>query len=493
MEEKADDLWGTSGADGVAEIVATGTATVPGRFDVMGGVSDYSGALVLQTAIAGLRGTTVSVRVLMAKAEERRMLHLISHDGFGEHNVGWDDLLDGCRCDGGDVDDDVGERALASVRHHVVDHNGPEQREADASVINWAGLAFAYHIAVGGFPREGEYLEIACKSDLPIGEGVASSASFAVATLWALDEAYGACPGSAGSSLDALSIARLAQRVENIVARSPCGLMDQIACIRGANAPGGTLIPIDCLDPERVHVPVALPRAQTLRQGCAPSDVIVVGIPSGVEHSNAGGTSPYLKARTATAMGRQIMDKLTSKGLNGEEEARRLRTPPSRVSPWEHAQGAGWHLPKGMTGGAFHVDHGPLDNDPFARVDPTETYPVRAAMAFASEAHFHASLAHHLLEGIDARQASGSKVHAVLCDVGQLMLAQHRAYSAIGVGHERTDALVRQLMDAGPVRGIYGARVSGGGAGGTCVVLCSKDAMPLLEEFANAFGSKVIV
>ena len=62
--------------------------------------------------------------------------------------------------------------------------------------------------------------------------------------------------------------------------------------------------------------------------------------------------------------------------------------------------------------------------------------------------------------------------------VGQLMGESHRGYDAIGLGHKATTA----TRDAALARaGVYGARASGGGAGGSVVVLCERGALDNVE------------
>ncbi|MBW1685925.1 MAG: hypothetical protein JRS35_12790 [Deltaproteobacteria bacterium] len=60
------------------------------------------------------------------------------------------------------------------------------------------------------------------------------------------------------------------------------------------------------------------------------------------------------------------------------------------------------------------------------------------------------------------------------------MLQSHRGYSSIGLGHRQTDRMVDALRRLGPSAGIYGARVSGGGSGGSVVVLLRQEARPRL-------------
>jgi L-arabinokinase len=76
--------------------------------------------------------------------------------------------------------------------------------------------------------------------------------------------------------------------------------------------------------------------------------------------------------------------------------------------------------------------------------------------------------------------------------VGELFYQSHSGYSAMGLGCPETDAMVHAVRDRGPERGFYGARVSGGGSGGTVVVLLEVAALPELEELAGslAFGDR---
>ena len=52
-----------------------------------------------------------------------------------------------------------------------------------------------------------------------------------------------------------------------------------------------------------------------------------------------------------------------------------------------------------------------------------------------------------------------------------LMMESHESYSAVGLGNEFTDKIVNLVREAGPANSVYGARVSGGGNGGTVCIL----------------------
>ena len=79
----------------------------------------------------------------------------------------------------------------------------------------------------------------------------------------------------------------------------------------------------------------------------------------------------------------------------------------------------------------------------------------------------------------------GKLSHQARCvALGELLYASHAGYSAMGLGCPETDQMVAAVRALGPKRGFYGARVSGGGSGGTVVVLLRKAALPALRRLA---------
>jgi len=63
-----------------------------------------------------------------------------------------------------------------------------------------------------------------------------------------------------------------------------------------------------------------------------------------------------------------------------------------------------------------------------------------------------------------------------------LMYQSHHAYTECGLGSKATDALVELFHKAGSHDGIYGAKITGGGAGGTVAILADKDAGEKVSE-----------
>ena len=71
--------------------------------------------------------------------------------------------------------------------------------------------------------------------------------------------------------------------------------------------------------------------------------------------------------------------------------------------------------------------------------------------------------------------------------LGELMYQSHLSYTACGLGSDGTDRIVRLVHAAGPAKGLYGARISGGGSGGTVVILGRRDAGSAIEQIAEAY------
>jgi len=69
--------------------------------------------------------------------------------------------------------------------------------------------------------------------------------------------------------------------------------------------------------------------------------------------------------------------------------------------------------------------------------------------------------------------------------LGELLYQSHAGYSSIGLGCAETDQMVEGVRSLGVSKGFYGARVSGGGSGGTVVVLLDKIALPALNRLAR--------
>jgi len=328
-------------------------------------------------------------------------------------------------------------RSVQLGRHLV------KKRSVAAQLPDWVrypyGCLLHFCAATGWEPAAG--LGFAIDSSVPLGMGVSSSAAIEVATLRALEK-------FSGRKLAPVALAHLAQGVENNFVGAPCGLMDQLASACGTP---GALLPILCR-PDLLKKSVRLPRG-----------VVAVGWPSGVKH--AVSASPYATARAGAFMGRRIIEQATGRRLQYAAE----------VTPAELAALPGGTLPETIAGREF-VRRWQQVADPLSTVVPGRKYPVRAAVSFPIEENARAERAVALLRG------RGKLSHRARCiALGELLYASHAGYSAMGLGCPETDEMVAAIRALGPSKGFYGARVSGGGSGGTVVVLLEKAALPKLE------------
>ena len=291
-------------------------------------------------------------------------------------------------------------------------------------------------------PKAG--LKFSIRSRVPTSMGVSSSAALEVATLRALEK-------FSGRKYTGTALARLAQRAENEIVGAPCGLMDQLASAYGVR---GALLPILCR-PDILGKPVRLPPG-----------VIAVGWPSGVKHAVTA--SPYATARAGAFMGKKLIERATGRRLAHATE----------LAPVEVRGLSRTALPVKISGRAFHARAGGVD-DPLSKIEPMKTYAVRAAVSFPVEENFRAESAVALLRGIKATSREET-----LRLLGDLLYQSHAGYSSIGLGCPETDQMVAAVRALGPKRGFSGARVSGGGSGGTVVVLLRKAALPELRRLA---------
>ncbi len=388
----------------------------PGRLDVMGGVADYSGALVLQTPIGAV--TKVSVE----RIDEPALY--FSSRGRESWDIGLDVVRDMLGADAKAVRDELDRIGAPRWPRYPL------------------GCLWALCRARPWRPESG--LRFSIQSSVPESMGVSSSAALEVATLRALGRL-------AGVKWSGTELARLGQQAENEIVGAPCGLMDQLTAEHGKS---GALLPILCR-PDELRRLIPLPRG-----------VIVVGWPSGVRHAVSG--SPYTTARTAAFMGKKILERETGHRWPHAAE----------IAPSFFDRHAPKRLPESISGSSFRERYGEPD-DPFSEVLDRRRYRVRAGLRFPLMESFRCELAAALL------RSSAAKQEDALRQVGELMLQSHAGYGSIGLGSPETDQMVDAALGLGPDGGVYGARVSGAGSGGTVVILLRAKALPDVRRIAR--------
>ena len=398
-------------------------ARAPGRLDVMGGIADYSGSLVLEwpladaTFVALQRDTQPSLTIDCGpRYAQLRLPELLplSYDA-----------------------------ARAFFAADPVNHWAAYVAGAFIVLAREHGVEFA-----GG-------ARIFVASTVPEGKGVSSSAALEVAAMTAICAAYDV-------RLELRDLALLCQKVENLIAGAPCGVMDQMTAALGES---GQLLALLC-QPAEVRGRLDLPRGLALW-----------GIDSGIRHAVSG--CDYATVRAAAFMGRRILEDLMRRRLDYL----------ANVTPGEFATLAA-RVPERLTGREFLGRYqGAIDR--MTTVDPERVYPVRVAAAHPIHEHARAREFAEQLSSFEDAEAQRTRSLAKSAErLGTLMYESHASYSACGLGSDGTDALVAFIRRAGPGSGVYGAKITGGGSGGTVAIIGRTDAAPLVYAIAARYARR---
>ncbi|HZP84181.1 MAG TPA: hypothetical protein VFB21_21245 [Chthonomonadaceae bacterium] len=433
VQDEARDFF-----DGVGPVAG---ARAPGRLDVMGGVADYSGSLVLEMPIA--EAAFVAWQWREDRALRIRSLGLEAEGLTPDVTLSLDAL----------VDEQGRVRPVEEVR---------ERLSGDPKTLWVRYVAGCFYIMLKAYSRVsqgradarlGEQgANILLYSDVPLGAGVSSSAAIEVATMHALSEAAGIHPSD-------LTLAAWCQRVENQIVGAPCGIMDQVTTAMGRE---NALIVLKC-QPHDV-----------LGSQRVPPGWRFLGLDSRVKHSVGG--AHYTKARVGAFMGLKI--------IQLESGGKLLDNYLCNMEPAEFAQYREL-IPETLIGHDYQEQYGRLP-DTVTRVDPQETYHPRAcaehpilendrAREFVALMHI-ASLRHEERGERQAQTQEPTPDAHLMIEAGRLMYESHASYSErLDLGAPETDLLVELIKARGPERGLYGARITGGGSGGTVAVLCADD------------------
>ena len=408
-------------------------ARAPGRLDVMGGIADYSGSLVLELPIA--EATFVALQ-----KDDSRQLRLVSV--LDDKTLNFEMPLSDLERDGEPVDYDEAQRYF---RHHW------------SAYVAGVFLVLSRELGVR-FDRGARLL---ISSRVPEGKGVSSSAALEVATMSAVAAAFGIDVGPR-------ELALLCQQVENLVVGAPCGVMDQMTAACGE---ANHLLSLIC-QPAELQGSIKLPE-----------DLAVWGLDSGVRHSIGAGD--YGSVRAGTFMGYRIIAELagfaaTQSGAEVVIDDPRWGGYLANLLPSEYEERFARHVPESLSGDEFIVHYGGT-TDPITKIERERTYAIRAP---TEHAIYESSRVKKFAELLAARPSVGDKMA-----MGDLMYASHESYSACGLGSHGTDLLVGLVRSYGADKGLFGAKITGGGSGGTVAVLGSSDAEPVILDLAHRYAA----
>ncbi len=417
LKKPNSDPTGLAGFFTSGEIIVT---RVPARLDVMGGISDYSGANVCEGVLGGgvvialqpRTDRTLRIRTTPANRVSLAVETRIPLDYFemGEGFVSYEQMQALCKSN-----------PLSSWTAYVGGSIFTLLKEQSIH------LPFGFNMFL--------------LSGVPMNVGIGSSATTEIATLYCLKSYL-------GLDISETNLARLGQLAENLVVGAPCGIMDQITVTSGRQ---GKLTHILCRP------------GSIMREVEIPPDTAFVGINSMIKHS-IGGTA-YSDVRIGAFMGKRIINHVRAQ--SGEKPIQYLTE--LTADSFENNYRAS--LPETILGSEFLANYQSHD-DPITRIQPDATYRVVGPTAHPVYENLRViKFMDHLIAAADGNARD-------LVAAGECMVASHASYrDNCLLSVPEVDFLVDAVCSRGPQKGLYGAKITGGGSGGTVAVFGQKDAL----------------
>ncbi len=391
---------------------AIGTTRCPGVIDVIGGIGEDSGSLVLTATLA--ISFTVSAWQI---ADSGVRLRLATEGGHGPvHDF---------------------ELPLSALEQGPPTADGCRQMNCEWAAPSCAVLQQA--VADGLLPRPAAGLMILLQSDFPPDADFGQTCVQAAATLDVVGKLHNV-------QTDRLRQARVcADAVGRLT-----GLRSLRTAMTTLCAPaGGALLQLR-FQPQLICQPLELPPG-----------ILIVGARTRLARPTT--LQRLIETRTCSEMGRRmILDLQRLDGLPVDDQTARL----SAVTPTEYVERYRDRMPSKITGKAFLARFGEvrgLDG----RLEPDEVYKVRSR----AEHHIYENRRVHEFAA-DIVRARRNGATEALVHAGELMYASHWSHSQrCGIGGVEPDLLAGAIRKHGPADGLYGAKVTAGGAGGEMVVL----------------------
>lgn len=399
------------------EIIVT---RVPARLDVMGGIADYSGSNVCEGVLG--RGMAIALQ-----PRTDRTLRI---------------------------------RTMQAYRRSLpVETRIPlEYYESDDSYVSYEHVRdlcksnplSSWTAYVGGsifilLKEEGVRLpfgfNLLLLSGVPTNVGIGSSAAVEIATLYCLQRYL-------GLNLSETRLAQLGQMAENLIVGAPCGIMDQITVTSGRQ---GRLTHILCR-PGSVLGEVEVPQGTEF-----------VGINSMVKHSVGG--AEYGDVRIGAFMGKRIINWIRVK--NRKDPIKYL----SELNVESFEKNYQSALPEILIGSEFLKKYKTHD-DPITEIQPDANYRVLGPTlhpVYENE---------RVLRFMDHLKEASVKNEDALIAAGECMYASHASYrDHCLLSTPEVDFIVEAVRKRGPRKGLYGAKITGGGSGGTVAIFGTKEAI----------------
>lgn len=410
----------------------------PGRLDCMGGMADFSGALALQMPIER------SVYVAGGRRDDQSVY---------VESIGWNH---------------DGQAACFKWPLSILYASDGSIVTAERLAAYFDSCPWVRHVAgvflglleSGDVPHFAGGVTLVLQSDIPSQAGLASSAAIQVAVAKALTALFDV-------ELDAHGLARACRQANIEVVGAEPGLVDHLTCLLGEP---NALLEIRC-QPDDVLGTLVLPPGVTFAG-------VDTGVRAPIYHPR------YADNRAASLIGRFVIDRiLRASGAVGDPTGGYL----ANISPSEYVRRFRNALPVKLRGKEF-IERFGQPEDLEVTVQPDQIYKVRSR----TEHHIYENdRTHRFMERVARARRTGER--DALVEAGELMYASHWSYGQrCGMGSIETDVLANLVRERGPARGLYGAKITGGGCGGTVAVFMADTpaAHAALEEAVTAYRAK---
>jgi L-arabinokinase len=429
----------------------------PGQLDVMGGIADFTGSMVC-------RQTIDRAAVVASQAREDRNVQIFSFNLFDEHRP---------------FTFRIPLEALAENSLETLRQGFREPGRIWASHL--AGcLAILHHrewLDLKDPSLRG--INLAIYSNVPPASSLGNSAAIDVAAMMNLIDHYKIRenPRNEYSAIDPRTMAKMCQSVANEMAGLSPPPSQSLASSAGAV---GALLKITP-QPDELYFSLPLPPG-----------IRIVAINSHYRHPGVEGRLARSKiaAEIAHAMILASIRQMgVASGLTLTEDP--MSGYLANLDPEDYKRFFRPQLPRQITGKEFLARYGSELPTLNAGLDPAGIYPVQ------QEAD------HHVLEARrvknfaafleSAATATDPRQRGLLLDkAGHLMYASHLSYSNDAMlGSEETDLLVDAVRKHERA-GLYGARVTGKGSGGTVAILADQSdrATQAIEQIMSEYDFK---
>lgn len=417
LKKPNSDPTGLAGLFTTGEIVV---ARVPARLDVMGGIADYSGANVCEGVLG--RGMVIALQARTDRTLRIRTMLAHRRSLPVETRIPLDyfDMGDG-----------------------FVSYEHIRQLCSSNPLSSWAayigGSIFtllreeSIHLPFG--------FNLLLLSGVPMNVGIGSSAAAEIATLYCLQNYM-------HLQISEVRLAQLGQLAENLVVGAPCGIMDQITVTSGRQ---GKLIHILCR-PGNIMGEIEIPPGTAF-----------VGINSMVKHSIGG--VQYGDVRIGAFMGKRIINDIRAK--RGDSPLKYL----TELAIGSFEKDYRDLIPETMIGSEFLAKY-QTHEDPMTQIQPDATYRIRGPTAHPIYEN------HRVLKFMDHLKEAANGSRDALVAAGECMFASHDSYrDNCLLSVPEVDFIVDAVRSRGPQKGLYGAKITGGGSGGTVAVFGEKQAL----------------